>query len=326
MSRKNKLEIKNKTRLQESPLYTKSLRKNTTKSLTITSGFVSKSTLLPKIIKFINKYLYKLPVFGIGAVLDRYTNNFTIYSSSEDKKRYLEYEESAIFANFGCGSFSHNKWQNFDYPGLSKYYKAILGKPYRDYIPIDLTRENLEIPLNDNSVDLIYLSHVFEHLGEGPGIKLFEEFHRILKTNGIVRIAIPFVDRMIFNSSILNKQENIPEIEKVASTTSSVTEAFADAHNLDSHEILKIARESNFDVKEIETQLKKKFTNLLEFDPSNPGRHIVYWNELKLIELVKKTGFKKIYPIEGTYICKTFENIVLFDTEPHLSIYFEIVK
>ena len=142
------------------PLSINTLRNNTTLSLNICSEYISRSTILPKIVRFINKYLYIIPFLGIGASLDRYTNNLTIYSAHQDRKRYSKYKDNAIFANFGCGAFSHNKWTNLDYPGISKYYKSLLGKPNKDFIPIDLTEENLRIPFADSTVDLIYFSRM----------------------------------------------------------------------------------------------------------------------------------------------------------------------
>ncbi|BFM49639.1 methyltransferase domain-containing protein [Marinomonas sp. THO17] len=43
----------------------------------------------------------------------------------------------------------------------------------------------------DNSVDLIYASHVLEHFGRNEYKKVLMEWFRVLKPNGILRVAVP---------------------------------------------------------------------------------------------------------------------------------------
>ncbi|MEK6285221.1 MAG: methyltransferase domain-containing protein [Acidobacteriota bacterium] len=61
-------------------------------------------------------------------------------------------------------------------------------------IRLDLTQS---IPFPDNSVELIYSSHVLEHFSYPiPMIHLLRECHRILKPGGTLRVAVP--DARIF--------------------------------------------------------------------------------------------------------------------------------
>jgi predicted SAM-dependent methyltransferase len=70
----------------------------------------------------------------------------------------------------------------------------------REAIGIDVSKEcdinilydcNLPLPIKDNTVDKIILSHVIEHLDEP--IKMIEEAHRVLKDGGILVVGVPHV-------------------------------------------------------------------------------------------------------------------------------------
>ena len=45
-------------------------------------------------------------------------------------------------------------------------------------------------PFDDNSIDVIYLDNVLEHLDEP--LKVMEEVHRICKPNGLVKVIVPY--------------------------------------------------------------------------------------------------------------------------------------
>ena len=49
---------------------------------------------------------------------------------------------------------------------------------------------NLEF-LNENSVDLLYASHVLEHFGRHQYFAVLSEWYRVLKIGGILRLAVP---------------------------------------------------------------------------------------------------------------------------------------
>ena len=47
------------------------------------------------------------------------------------------------------------------------------------------------LPFADGSVDAIYTSHMFEHLGTGPARRFLAEALRVLVPGGILRVAVP---------------------------------------------------------------------------------------------------------------------------------------
>lgn len=45
--------------------------------------------------------------------------------------------------------------------------------------------------IEDQSVDLIYASHVLEHFGRKQYVDVLREWHRVLKPGGVLRLAVP---------------------------------------------------------------------------------------------------------------------------------------
>lgn len=83
-----------------------------------------------------------------------------------------------VRCNLGCGSQVHPEWLNLD-----------LGGPAPWVVPLDLRAE--QWPLQDESVDLVYASHVLEHFARGDGEAFLRKIHSILKPGGGVRLVVP---------------------------------------------------------------------------------------------------------------------------------------
>ena len=81
-----------------------------------------------------------------------------------------------IKLNLGCG------WRNF-----GEDWIHIDGGEYPHVKHHNITK----LPYEDNSVDLIYASHVFEYFDREEATKVLEEWYRALKKDGILRIAVP---------------------------------------------------------------------------------------------------------------------------------------
>ena len=67
--------------------------------------------------------------------------------------------------------------------------------PLRQHIPPEIKFRQWDlrqgIPYSDNSVDLIRMSHLIEHLTLEEAHKLCAEMHRVLKPSGVARISTP---------------------------------------------------------------------------------------------------------------------------------------
>lgn len=83
--------------------------------------------------------------------------------------------------NIGCGHNYHPDWINLD------LYKS----PFVKYHNI-----KNKLPFLNNSVDVIYHSHVLEHLDKMEAKKFIKNCYEVLKSGGIMRVAIPDLEKI----------------------------------------------------------------------------------------------------------------------------------
>lgn len=98
--------------------------------------------------------------------------------------------------NMGCG------WRNF-----GKEWIHIDGG---DYDHLDYKSITNLSQFEDNSIDLIYASHVIEYFDRDEIKILLKEWKRILKTNGILRIAVPNFE--VMSNLYLQKKIKLEQI------------------------------------------------------------------------------------------------------------------
>ena len=84
--------------------------------------------------------------------------------------------------NIGCGSRYLHGWENLDFRPVSPEVK-----------PWDLRRR---LPYPDGSVDLVYSSHLLEHLSPEQAAALLKDALRVLKPGGVVRMVVPDLETL----------------------------------------------------------------------------------------------------------------------------------
>ena len=175
---------------------------------------------------------------------------------------------------------------------------------------------------------MIYISHVIDHLDIETTYATFVEFYRVLKPNGIVRIVIPYSDRDILYSKIINEQQTLGDKAKIESTSGSIKHSLSSSHYLDDYKLYEIACSSNFDFSSIEKSVNSILKSLDIPENSLPDTRKTYLNEEKIKSLSIKAGFRFFYPLlRGNSFAKPFSNLCVFDsTEPQYSMYFELIK
>jgi len=79
-----------------------------------------------------------------------------------------------------------------------KYIDGFKHVDLQDFEHIDYktSADNLYFA-KDNSVELIYASHILEHFGRHEYKKVLKEWYRVLKPNGILRIAVPDFEAVV---------------------------------------------------------------------------------------------------------------------------------
>jgi predicted SAM-dependent methyltransferase len=100
----------------------------------------------------------------------------------KSKKSKIENRAIETRVNLGCGSHYHPDWINIDI--------APLGP---GVIAHDLSRG---IPLADNSSDVVYHSHVLEHIRRADVAGFLRECYRVLKPGGTLRVVVPDLERI----------------------------------------------------------------------------------------------------------------------------------
>ncbi|BAQ65666.1 CmcI family methyltransferase [Geminocystis sp. NIES-3709] len=88
-----------------------------------------------------------------------------------------------IWLNLGCGSCFHPDWTNID------FYRTGEG-----VIAHNLLKG---IPFPDNSFEVVYHSHLLEHLPKNEAQPFLQECYRVLQSKGIIRVVIPNLEQIV---------------------------------------------------------------------------------------------------------------------------------
>lgn len=86
------------------------------------------------------------------------------------------------YINLGCGSRFHTDWTNVDFESSDN---SIIAHNLLTGIPFD-----------DHSFDVVYHSHVLEHFSKKDGVFFLAECYRVLKPNGVIRVAVPDLENI----------------------------------------------------------------------------------------------------------------------------------
>ena len=298
-------------------------------SFTIKGNFLSSRNFPPILVRTINRLFYNIPLLGFGGFYDRYNNSISIYSSNQDKVFYKDYSRNSIFINLGSGGFFHPRWLNYDYPGISSFYKNLQGKKNVDFYPLNLEDKNLQLPFKANSVSLIYCSHTLEHLSNESINIVIRECKRVLVKNGILRIVLPNTKYDFERAKTICNQKSLSNIrEDLLIKTAKLTYSSINLINKD--EYLSKIHEANYSSNKFAEMIEDnpKYKKINEFDGSSPERHISYLDHEILSSLSAKFGFKYYLPLlRNQSLAQPFLNDKVFDTtENHYAIYGEFIN
>lgn len=83
--------------------------------------------------------------------------------------------------NIGCGAISHPEWLNLDL-GIGS-----------DVISHDVTNG---LPFPDKMFDVVYHSHLLEHIPREKALPFLKECSRVLRPGGVIRILVPDLEQI----------------------------------------------------------------------------------------------------------------------------------
>lgn len=107
----------------------------------------------------------------------------------------------------GCGNGRHLRLMPHNSVGVDLVPPPSYLKKKYSLLVHDLN--NNKLPFRDGSFDVVFCSHVIEHL-ESP-YKVLKEFHRILKRGGVLILGIPNPDCIFFDFYGLSKDPDWSE-------------------------------------------------------------------------------------------------------------------
>ncbi len=177
---------------------------------------------------------------------------------------------------------------------------------------IDLWRDPLQLPFADGSIEVIYSSHLIEHLDNEACRRLFREWYRILKKGGVLRVVAPnmdyFIDSYLTDEKhAFFKDETAPGIgrtyyEEIAMQVYmyNYDRRLLEPHNLLASQFSGRKGYIVFDKQDIESNVrsmsKEEFTAWLAShnDPNERGGHCNGWNSKKLIRFLEELHFSQV--------------------------------
>lgn len=191
----------------------------------------------------------------------------------------------------GCGPSGIDGWQNYDWgvlPLLSKMplvrsFLVKIGWLSASYVTkwpeIRLVNIVYRLPLESESVDYIYCSHVLEHFEKYEGVTILKECARVLKKGGIMRIVLPDLNKLVNNYKGAEKFNR--DFYGFDKDKKSMTKIFIRSHQwmYDLESITKLLK-ANFEVKE-RSFGRGKVPDLDKLDLESHRNHSLYIEAIK---------------------------------------------
>ena len=231
------------------------------------------------------------------------------------RKRFVDRSER-LFVNIGAGLWYAPTWKNLDF--LGKWYSR--HRLLIDY-SYDLAQSS-RMPFEDESVDLFYSEHVFEHLTDECCAKAFAELFRSLAPSGGIRIVVPDAD-LLYDK--LMQKDDLFFKRIIGNRRVGLTEAFL---------ILVAHPRKRIDERIFQDDLRSlarreflnKYTQGLSYDYARAGEHINWFNFEKLKKMLREAGFAVVE--RSTEQQSRFPDArgPLFDTRPSYSLHVDALK
>ena len=201
-------------------------------------------------------------------------DRFKLVLAAIKKKRFIKnYKESFKVMNVGGADIVKDDWRNLDFHSIHYNYPSVLV----DY-NVDLEKRE-RWPIENNSYDLVYCSHLLEHLSQETVEFSLREIHRILKSGGGIRIVVP-------NINLALRHYGDEEWWKIHFHRMDWRDAFLDffASSL----VGKLNYDKNLELDYYTNQITDKSQE------NNPGNHRNWFTFKKLKRLLEEAGFTEI--------------------------------
>ena len=239
--------------------------------------------------------------------------------------------KNKIMLNIGAGNWREKGWTNLDFP--SEWYKKA---QVSNFTPFDIRSDN--IPYPDNSVDLIYCSHVIEHIENVHIERFFSECHRVLKSRGGIRLTCPDAEFLYnvakhdtdyweflrnWSYKFCTGHETIRGVDYLVGETAT-PKMLQHIHSINREDYMPCFESMDM------YDFFEHMTGDLVFQEKFPFHHINYWTFDKIKRFLVSAGFRPERIIHSKWsasIHKHMADIGKFDTTyPVMSLYVDAVK
>ncbi len=219
--------------------------------------------------------------------------------------------------NVGCGDYEINGFVSVDFFTQHYYKNKKFKRVFYDM------RGNKGLPFNSSQVDNIYCSHVIEHIETIHVEKFIGEAYRVLKNNGVMRIACPdskfLYQQMKFFPEYFNWHPNYQT--KDDAIKCFVDEVATHKVSLPNYGLPSQVESMSYD--ELMDVLRKDGI----FDVARPGWHINNWDYERLKSIGSAVGFNLVVEskCKGSSV-PCMQGNDMDNTHPEMSLYVEFHK
>jgi len=120
-----------------------------------------------------------------------------------------------VLINLGCGQRMHPEWNNVDFSvhARLRHFPTVAKLLHRSAIISDERFSaicNIDsniivwdlrkgIPFDDKTFDVVYHSHLLEHIDREESLSFLTECYCVLKLGGVIRVVVPDLERLAKN-------------------------------------------------------------------------------------------------------------------------------
>lgn len=255
------------------------------------------------------------------------TFGYEIHRSVQERSGvYDNYSAESLrkkcFYNIGPGDWYHEYWTNVDF--ATEWYSGYQKHQFINYDLMSLQ----PLPIDTGTAEIIYSSHVIEHITDQAARNLFRESARVLRPGGILRLITPDIN---LNLAAFRRGDRayFHWVDRRASLGPAFLGTFA------SELAAPDRTQGKFTDQEISALFADgdpepsfiRLTSMCSYRVEKAGAHINWWNFPKLAGFIREAGFQTVYRSGyGQSAAPPLRDTRLFDaTFPEMSLYVEAV-
>lgn len=228
------------------------------------------------------------------------------------------------FYNFGAGGWFHEPWTSVDYYVNAEGYNGA-------YIAWNISSLR-PAPIESSSAYCAHSQHMIEHLTDSEVEFFFQECHRILRPNGVMRVVVPDAE-LAYDMWRRNDPIFFRRLRPLSPTQAFVSwfvgelvqgKDYKSQPRLSDDEVKAI-----FDEKGLESGLDALVAMRIPEEPrSDFANHVSWWTHKKVRNLLEKVGFAEIHDMcPGRSISPAMRDPRYFDTtQPYVTLCIDAVK